>query len=127
MTGMDEQVTRHFRSIESLAGEIHGKLQDEVVQLGFDTARVVLKSPAEAVYRLEKDPADGQDSLVGVWLDRHDCKLGNLVFHADGSFFVEQDIVLPHPTHPRWFVEAVNAWGRGGEIKAEARLLPVPE
>jgi hypothetical protein len=62
---------------------------------------------------------------VGEWRDRKGQKQGNLVFHADGSFFVEYDVVRAHPRDARWFVEAVNAWGQGTDIRAEARLLPM--
>jgi len=32
--------------------------------------------------------------------------------------------VEPHPKDERWFVEAVNAWGKNDTVKAELRLLP---
>ncbi len=47
-----------------------------------------------------------------------------MLFHADGSFFAEYDVIRDHPGDPRWFVEAVNAWGRGSDIRSEPRLLP---
>ncbi|MEW8208686.1 MAG: hypothetical protein AB2746_21395 [Candidatus Thiodiazotropha taylori] len=86
-----------------------------------------MKSPEEASYRLERDPSNSEFSLVGDWMNEQGNRLGMLLFHADGSFFVEHDIVLPHPTKPDWFVEAVNAWGNDAVIKAEPRLLAVPK
>ena len=80
-----------------------------------------------AAYRLERDPACGEHSLIGEWRDFQGQKLGGLVFHEDGSFFVEYDVIRTHPRDDRWFVEAVNAWGRGTDIRAEPRLLPLPE
>lgn len=100
-------------------------LAAEVAKLGFEKGSVPLGDPDLATYRLDRDPASGQDSLVGEWRDRKGQKQGNLVFHADGSFFVEYDVVRAHPRDARWFVEAVNAWGQGTDIRAEARLLPM--
>lgn len=124
---MNEPVANRFRELEGLANRIHGQLQAQIERLGFDAGEVTLKTPSQAAYRLEKDPANGEFSLVGDWLDERGAKQGSLLFHADGSFFVEQDIVRPHPRKKQWFVEAVNAWGQGETIKAEPRLLPMPE
>ena len=123
---MDGEVARRFSQIEALADTIVSRLAEEVVRLGFDPAEVILRPPSVAHYQLERDPSNGELGLVGDWLDASGMKVGSLLFHADGSFFVEQDIVRPHPNKKRWFVEAVNAWGRDGDIKAEARLLPMP-
>lgn len=124
---MDESVAVRFYKIERLAERIFDQLHREVLNLGFAIDEVTLMRPGEARYRLERDPATSEYSLVGDWLNETGMKLGTLLFHADGSFYVEQDVVRPHPRRSGWFVEAVNAWGRGGEIKAEARLLPMPE
>lgn len=121
---MDEAVSFRYFKQRSLAQTICCRLQDEAVKLGFKEKEVVLASPDTASYRLEKDPYSCEYSLVGDWHNAKGMKTGSLLFHADGSFFVEQDIVLPHPQKKQWFVEAVNAWGQGSDIKAEARLLP---
>lgn len=120
----DDLVVERFAAVEELAHKILKQLQHEVDKLGFDYADVQLQTVDDAFYRLDQDPANGEYSLVGDWRDDHGMKTGMLLFHADGSFFVEQDIVRPHPTKAQWFVEAVNAWGRDSSIKAEARLLP---
>jgi hypothetical protein len=124
---MDESVALRFYKIEQLADQIFDRLYLEVVKLGFGSDDIALKRPHEASYRLERDPATCEYSLVGDWLSEQGMKLGTLLFHADGSFFVEQDVVRPHPKRKEWFVEAVNAWGKGDKIKAEARLLAMPE
>jgi len=124
---MDESVADRFGQVAALAGEILARLQEEVARLGFEPAEVVLEPAEQAVFRLEKDPYIGRFSLVGDWYDAGGGRRGSLLFHADGSFFVEQDVVRAHPARPGWFVEAVNAWGREADIRVEARLLPVPE
>jgi hypothetical protein len=124
---MDESVAVRYFKVEELAEQIFDNLYQEVVKLGFSHEEVILKGPKEADYRLERDPSTSEYSLVGDWLSEQGMKLGTLLFHSDGSFFVEQDVVRPHPKRKGWFVEAVNAWGKDNEIKAEARLLPMPD
>jgi hypothetical protein len=124
---MDETVAVRYFKIEQLAHRIYDQLYREVLNLGFPVEDVSLIPPKEASYRLERDPSTSEYSLVGDWLNEKGMKLGTLLFHADGSFYVEQDVVRPHPQRSGWFVEAVNAWGKGEVIKAEARLLPMPE
>ena len=113
-----------FEGIAPLAQEVCRALADVVDRLGFASGSVPIPDPAAARYRLDRDPASGEDSLMGEWRDGRGQKKGGLVFHPDGSFFVEYDVVRVHPKDPRWFVEAVNAWGRDPEIRAEPRLLP---
>ncbi|MBF0256994.1 MAG: hypothetical protein HQL47_11190 [Gammaproteobacteria bacterium] len=123
---MDEQVAARFEEVSALARQVVARLHQEIETLGFDPRLVQLQEIAAASYTLQTDPADGGQSLVGEWRDGYGIKVGELKFHADGSFFVEQDVVRPHPKRSGWFVEAVNAWGRGSQIRAEARLLRMP-
>ncbi len=127
MTMANDEARTRYTEVAALAGKILASLHAEVEKLGFDPADIALQAADEALYRLDRDPSDGSHSLVGEWRDERGMKLGELLFHADGSFFVEQDVARPHPSSRQWFVEAVNAWGRAGEVKAEARLLPMPE
>jgi hypothetical protein len=124
---MDESVAVRYYKVEQLAERIFENLCREVLKLGFSGDEVILKPPHEADYRLERDPSTSEYSLVGDWLNEQGMKLGTLLFHSDGSFFVEQDVVRPHPKRQGWFVEAVNAWGKDAEIRSEARLLPMPD
>jgi hypothetical protein len=124
---VDEAVADRYLKIRYHAEEIVRRLRHEVVQLGFDPTEIRITSPQQAKYRLERDPSNGAYGLVGDWLDDRGMKIGSLLFYPDGSFYVEHDVIKPHPTKRRWFVEAVNAWGKDAEIKAEARLLPQPE
>ncbi len=124
---MSDAVTRRYLAVRGLLDAVMQQLHETLQNEGFDPKAFALSPPEEALYRLEKDPSNGEYSLVGDWIGEHGNKLGSLLFHADGSFFVEHDVVQPHPSKRRWFVEAVNAWGKGGNIKAESRLLPMPE
>lgn len=122
---MKDPVQTRLAEVTPLAMAIRDALQGQVERLGFAVGEVQISDPLAAEYRLERDPASGEDSLVGEWRDQKGQKLGNLVFHADGSFFVEHDVIRNHPKRPGWFVEAVNAWGRGDDIRAEPRLMPM--
>jgi hypothetical protein len=122
---MTNAVQARFEQLMPLAYALCRALQDEVVRLGLGEQGVHIGDPGEAVYRLDRDPATGLDSLAGEWRDERGQKLGALLFHADGSFFAEYDVIRTHPRDGCWFVEAVNAWGRGGDIRAEPRLLPM--
>ena len=108
-----------------LAQAICGALDRELAEMGFPRGEVAVAGPGTAVYRLERDPSSGQDSLVGIWRNAEGGQCGQLLFHADGSFFAEYDVIRAHPCKPQWFVEAVTAWGRGATIKSEPRLLPM--
>lgn len=71
------------------------------------------------------DPANGQAGYEGVWRNTLNERVGKLTVNSDGSFFAEYDLCVRHPRRPEWFIEAVTAWGRGDQVKAEARLLPM--
>lgn len=126
-TNSDQAVENRYAEIKVLAESISQRFEQEVIKLGFEEQAVKLMSPAEARYYLEFDPGSGEYSLKGDWVNDRGMKQGGLVFHSDGSFFVEQDVVKAHPKKKNWFVEAVNAWGRDSDIRTEARLLPMPE
>lgn len=121
----DEKIRAQLDSVTLLAQAICSTLNEEVTKLGFPQGKVLIAAHTDAEYRLDRDPASGEDSLVGVWRNADGYKCGELLFHADGTFFAEYDVVRVHPRKPRWFVEAVTAWGRGDTIKSEPRLLPV--
>jgi len=96
-------------------------LADEIGRLGVAVATPM----AEALdYKMQHDPASGWETLVGDWRDGNGHRIGQVLLHADGSFFAEYDVVRQHPRKPRWFVEAVTAWGRDDRILSEPRLLP---
>ena len=122
---MTESVQNYFAKINKKADKIVSKCQQELLKTGFRTDQIMLKNADEALYRLEKDLVNNKYSLVGDWRDDKGLKIGSLLFHSEGNFFVEQDIIQAHPKDNRFFVEAVNAWGKPGCIKAEVRLIAV--
>ena len=126
MAGVEaDRLRARLAEVAPLAETVRAALQAQLDRLGFPDGSVTVGDPAAADYRLELDPASGDYGLLGEWRDRRGQKLGTLVFHADGTFFVEYDVVRLHPRRPGWFVEAVNAWGRGADIRVEPRLMPM--
>lgn len=108
--------------VRQIAESICEALRSEVYKMGF-SVNSIDPSIDRAEYSLSRDPANGKNSLVGIWRDNRGQKQGEILFHADGSFFAEYDVISEHPKKPQWFVEAVTAWGREQNIKSEPRLL----
>ncbi len=73
---------------------------------------------------LRRDPFDGSEALYSEWRGLDGRRVGNALIRADGNIYAELDVVQPHPTDKRWFVEGVSVWGSKDAIKAELKLLP---
>jgi len=122
---VDERVGRRLAECQAQVQAVCAALAAEIDKLAFPAGAIKPEPPQEGGYQLSRDPASGADSLVGIWRDARGHRCGTLLIHADGSFFAEYDVIREHPRDARWFVEAVTAWGRGGIIRSEPRLLPV--
>lgn len=122
---MNKDVSDRFQQLRSLGEVVCIRLKMEAVKLGLKDD-IIDPLMEMADYELSPDRVEGKDGLKGIWRDANGNKLGEILFHADGSFFAEYDVICNHPTDSRWFVEAVTAWGRGSDIRSEARLLPLP-
>jgi hypothetical protein len=119
------ELDMRIEQLTPLVAAVCRTLRDEVQRLGFEQGDVTIGEFGEAAFWLHTDPASGEPSLIGEWRDHNGSKVGGMAFHADGSFFAEHDVVRTHPSKPRYFVEAVTAWGRDDTIKSEPRLLPM--
>ncbi len=110
----------------SLGERICTALREEIDKLGL-AGEIPPPLWKEAQFSIKCDPALGEESLEGVWLNERGGKLGSVIIHHNGSFFAEYDVIRSHPFRAKWFVEAVSAWGSDPSIKTEARLLQMPE
>jgi hypothetical protein len=101
------------------------RLLDEIIRLGFEPDQLT-QLPVYNLAKTErsKDPYSGEETLCLFWQNLRGHRIGQILFHGNGSFYAEYDVVLPHPTDARWFVEGVTAWGHNDVIKSEAKLLP---
>ena len=107
--------------------EICSSLATQAKQAGMDDEMAANISFDLLEFTLSRDPFSQKDTLEGRWYGPNKNLIGSILFHAEGSFFAEYDVVQPHPRKKGWFVEAVSAWGNQDSIKSEARLLPMPE
>lgn len=70
------------------------------------------------------DPFSRQPGYEGIWRDVRNHRCGSISLNSDGSFYAEYDLFCAHPRDARWFVEMVTAWGRGDDVRSEAKLVP---
>lgn len=114
----------------------HSVLPDELAELGVKLCLVLAEearrhtgdqAPAirleDALFTRVIDRSNGLPGYEGVWRDAHAQKCGSLIINSDGSYCAEFDLLVLHPSKPRWFIEAVTVWGRDGVVKTEPRLL----
>jgi len=120
----EERLQKRLGQVRMLGEAICAAIENELQKLGFKHPEALAAHFDQAEFELSRDPYDGQDSLKGVWRNTQGHSIGNVLFYPDGTFYAEYDVVRPHPTNKRWFVEAITVWGRGSNLKAEARLLP---
>ena len=118
---LDITLNERVAQLQPLGVSVCTAMQDHIVGMGIQ--RAIQIDFNQAKFRAEKDPFSGDYSLHANWVDQRAQPCGSMVFHADGSFFAEYDVIENHPTKPRWFVEAMTAWGRAGNIKVEPRLI----
>ncbi len=124
MTDSKSALERRIGQARLLGEAICVALRQELEKQGFGDPERLAWEFDHAEFELSRDPFDGRESLKGTWRGARGNTAGSLIFYPDGAFYAEYDVIKPHPTKAQWFVEAVTAWGRGNQIKTEARLLP---
>jgi len=123
MTDAAQQLEQRHESERPLLLELSEAMIAAMVKAGFDDTTPQV--PVDIARKeLRRDPYDGTDALYGEWYSPEGRRLGNVQVRADGNLYAEFDIVQPHPTDKRWFVESVTAWGSKGAVKTELKLLP---
>lgn len=122
-------LSEHIAINRQLAESVCQRLTEEINELGFTEADIQhYPRYDDADFVLIKDPYGGADNLSCYWYDEaKKQRIGRLQFNSDGSFYAEYDVVKPHPTKTRRFVEGVTAWGKAEQIKSEPKLLEMPE
>jgi len=127
MSEFSNNLQERWEQVRALGESVCLALSNEVKKIGLPEEKALLTAPWErARFEMQRDPASGEFSLVGTWKNAQGQHVGSIIFHCDGTFFAEYDVVEQHPTDQRWFVEAVSAWGKNDTIKSEPRLLPMP-
>lgn len=122
---MTELLTDYISSNEQLIKAICTEFEQAYQKAGFNGELIQNLDSIE--YSLVKDDFSGEFSLQGVWNNTMGYKQGMLLLHPDGNYFAEYDVVKPHPSKSKWFVEAITVWGKEFAIKSEPRLIPAVE
>jgi hypothetical protein len=102
-------------------------LRARVSELNLGDVSVDIPSFETATFTLEYDQYNGQQTLMASFYPSQYYRAGFLLFHADGSCFAEYHVMQIHPAKPKWFIEAVEAWVRDGEVKTDTRLAAMPQ
>ena len=123
------ELSEHITVNRQLAESVCQRLGEEINKLGFAVAEIKrYPNYDDASFVLIKDPYTGEHNLACYWYDEFKKqRIGRLQFNSDGTFYAEYDVVKPHPTNTRRFVEGVTAWGKAEQIKSEPKLLEMPE
>ncbi|WNB76897.1 hypothetical protein [Methylomonas koyamae] len=125
---MSDELQQHLEAKRGFGKAVCQRMTENIVKLGFPLQTdLSLPDFDAAVFSLVTDPFTQSRDLVGYWYSAGKQRIGQIKFHGDGSFYAEYDVVKPHPSNKRWFVEAINAWGRQDDIKTEAKLLDTPQ
>lgn len=116
---------------QSLAGffaqgeTIFSAMHKEILKAGIETDILPQRPFEKGLFKHKVDPYTRCYTLEGEWRDENGQKKGEIVFHGDGSFYAEYDVVQTHPSKPTWFIECVTAWGREDMLKTEMKMLPM--
>lgn len=123
---MNHETQQHLEDVRTTGQAVCVALCSEIEKLGLQN-EIDMPVLDNAEYMLSPDPMDGKNALVGTWRNAKGQKTGEILFHADGTFYAEYDVVRPHPEKRNWFVEGITVWGNESVVKAEPKLLPVTD
>jgi hypothetical protein len=102
-------------------------LREKVAQLNLPGEAISIPEFDAAQFSLEYDKYNGQQTLMASFYPAPHYRAGVVLFHSDGSCFAEYHVMRPHPAKPQWFIESVEAWVSGTEIKTDTRLALIPK
>lgn len=125
---VDSEIAQHIEAKRAYGQAVCDSIARSISRLGFPE-NIVIKLPlfSEAEFSLLTDPYTQTKDLVGFWYDANKQRIGQIKFNCEGGFYAEFDVVQPHPRKKGLFVEAINAWGKQDDIRAEAKLLDIPQ
>ena len=72
---------------------------------------------ASACIEERRDPFSQEISVQAIW--RGAARDGCINFFADGRVFAEYQVLQAHPSLPGHYIEAVQVWGRVGNLRGE--------
>jgi len=111
-------------ALRSEIDEVCSTFRSVLLGMGFEGDHAAMPAFGQCTLSAVNDDYDGEERITGSWVDADGRQLAHFIRYANGSMFAEKDVLQPHPTQPEHFVEAIEVWGRPGQLKHEARLLP---
>lgn len=102
-------------------------LREKLSTLALPGEAITIPEFGAAKFSLEYDKYNGKQTLMASFYPTPRYRAGVLLFHSDGSCFAEYHVMRPHPTKPQWFIESVEAWVSGDEIKTDTRMALMPK
>ena len=122
------EVADKIAALQDFGDAVCLKIKQIIAKLAFPES-IDIKEPvfSEAEFSLVTDPYTQTKDLVGFCYSAGKMRVGQIRFNSEGGVYAEFDVVQPHPTKKHLFVEAVHAWGKPDNIKAEAKLLEIPQ
>ena len=124
---MTEQLEQRIAEVTEQGMTLLAALREKVDGLSLGGEQIVIPPFESAKFTLEHDLYNGQQTLMASFYPSQYYRAGFLLFHSDGSCFAEYHVMQLHPSKPKWFIEAVEAWVRDGEIRTDTRLTRMPE
>ena len=122
-----EQLEQRITEVSEQGKTLLAALREKVVGLKLSGEEIVIPQFEEAKFTLEHDLYNGQQTLMASFYPSEYYRAGFLLFHSDGSCFAEAHVMQLQPSKPHWFIEAVEAWFRDGEIRPDTRLARMPQ
>ena len=102
-------------------------LRERIVRLNLPGEAIHIPEFEAAKFTLEHDKYNGKETLMASFYPSPRYRAGVVLFHSDGSCFAEYHVMRPHAAKPQWFIESVEAWVSGSEIKTDMRLALMPK
>ena len=111
-------------TIRSEIEELRTTFSAALLEMGFEGVDTTMPAFEACKFAAVNDDYDGEERITGRWLDDEGQQIAHFIRYANGSLFAEKDVLKAHPAQPEHFVEVIEVWGRPGNLKREARLLP---
>lgn len=122
---MSERCDEYVQKYKGKIQEVVSEFETSYLKTGYSGQ--LIENKDQIIFNLLRDDLSDDYSLQGVWNYASGYKQGMLLFHPNGCFYGEYDVVKPHPSKRQWFVEAITVWGDKSSIKSEPKLIPAVE
>lgn len=119
----EDELARRLNKEKKLLAELRYVMSSTLAKVGIDEALTIIPRK----FNHQELIFDRYDQSTGLYLEWHNSKgqiQGHVCVHADHQVYAEFDLLRRHPIDRMWMIEAIEAWGSLGEVKAELRLMP---